>query len=204
MHLVGEFNGWAADDTNADFHMKPSDDKATWSGFVTVTAEDLATDGTVEFKVVNQIAGSWHSPDGNNVVLTEPGVYAVMFTVDGSKVAVEKCEYYIVGTLKDAEGKAVNYAVKDGVSPKLVLQADGSYTVNFEAYDVSGMNDYSWMADQGKTDPEGNAAICSIKVVYGSSLGIKDWYSAEGGDNWYLSAGTYTVTLANGAVTVTK
>jgi len=42
----------------------------------------------------------------------------------------------------------------------------------------------------------------SIKVVYGSELGIKDWYSAEGGDNWYLSAGTYTVTLADGAVTI--
>jgi hypothetical protein len=60
------------------------------------------------------------------------------------------------------------------------------------------------MKDQGKTDPDGNAAIISIKVVYGASLGIKDWYSAEGGDNWYLSAGTYTVTLKDGAATVTK
>ena len=30
----------------------------------------------------------------------------------------------------------------------------------------------------------------------------KDWYSAEGGDNWYLSAGKYSVTLKDGAVTV--
>ena len=60
------------------------------------------------------------------------------------------------------------------------------------------------MKDQNKTDADGVPAIISIKVVFGSSLGIKDWYSAEGGDNWYLSAGTYTVTLKDGAVTVTK
>ena len=77
MHFVGEFNGWNASDENADFHMKEADDKATWSGFVTVTAEDLAADGTVEFKVVNQIGQGWYSPDGNNIVLNEAGVYAV-------------------------------------------------------------------------------------------------------------------------------
>ena len=204
MHLVGEFNSWKPDDDNADFHLKASDDKSTWSGFLTVTAEDLAADGTVEFKVVNQISQGWFSPDGGNIVLTEAGVYAVKYTVDGDKVEVEKCDYYIVGTLKDAENKAVNYAVKEGVSPKLELQADGSYVASFTAYDATDLGDYSWMKDQGKTDPEGNAAIISIKVVYGASLGIKDWYSAEGGDNWYLSAGTYTVTLKDGAATVTK
>ena len=204
MHLVGEFNSWNPDDDNADFHLKASDDKTTWSGFLTVTAEDLAADGTVEFKVVNQISQGWYSPDGNNIVLTEAGVYAVKYTVDGNKVEVEKCDYYIVGTLKDAENKAVNYAVKAGVSPKLELQADGSYVVSFTAYDATDLGDYSWMKDQGKTDPDGVAAIISIKVVYGAELGIKDWYSAEGGDNWYLSAGTYTVTLKDGAVTVAK
>jgi len=204
MHLVGEFNSWKPDDDNADFHLKASDDKSTWSGFLTVTAEDLAADGTVEFKVVNQISQGWFSPDGGNIVLTEAGTYAVKYTVDGDKVEVEKCDYYIVGTLIDGEGAAVNYAVKAGVSPKLELQEDGSYVVSFTAYDATGLGDYSWMVDQGKTDPEGNAAIISIKVVYGAELGIKDWYSAEGGDNWYLSAGTYTVTLKDGAVTVAK
>ena len=125
-----------------------------------------------------------------------------VYTVEGNKVEVEKCDYYIVGTLLDGEGNAVNYAVKEGVSPALVAGEDGTYSVDFVAYDATGCNDYSWMTQQGKTDANGVAAIISIKVVYGSSLGIKDWYSAEGGDNWYLSAGTYTVTLADGAVTV--
>jgi hypothetical protein len=196
--MVGTFNNWNANDDNATYHLNKSDDGKTWSGFITVGA-----DGAM-MKVVNQVAGTWH-PDGvgNDIALTE-GTWAVRYTVETNEVEVEKLDYYIVGTLTDSEGKAVNYAVKAGVSPKLEKQADGSYSLAFEAYDVSGLINYSWMADQGKTDPNGNPAIMSIKVVFGSSLGIKDWYNAEGGDNWYLSAGTYTVTLANGAATVTK
>lgn len=198
MHMVGTFNDWNANDENADYHLAKSEDGKMWNGFITVGA-----DGAM-MKVVNQVAGTWH-PDGmgNDIVLTE-GTWAVRFTVETGEVEVEKLDYYIVGTLTDSEGKAVNYAVKEGVSPRLEKQADGSYSLAFEAYDVSGLIDYSWMNDQGKTDPNGVPAIMSIKVVFGSSLGIKDWYAAEGGDNWYLSAGTYTVTLANGVATVTK
>ena len=204
MHLVGEFNSWNAADENATYHLAESQDKATWSGFLTVTADDLAADGNIMFKVVNQVAGTWH-PDGmgNDITITEAGTYAVKYTVETNAVEIEKCEYYIVGTLLDAQGNEVNYSVKKGVSPVLVANADGSYSINFEAYDVTASNGYSWMADQGKTDPNGVPAIISIKVVLGAELGIKDWYAAEGGDNWYLAAGTYAVVLANGAVTVT-
>ena len=199
MHLVGEFNSWSADDDNADYHLKASDDKSTWSGFLTVTADDLAADGDVQLKVVNQIAGSWHSPDGNNIVLTEAGVYAVKFTVEGSVVEIAKCEYYIVGTFFDAEGNAVNYAVKEGVTPSLTV-ADGIATGSFTAVDVTADGNYSWIADQGKP------GVFAVKVVYGSELGISTWYSddANGGDNWYVNAGTYNVTLniAEGTVTI--
>lgn len=193
MYLIGSFNSWAQAD--AEYALKESDDKSSWSGFITV--ED-----SIEMKVFNGV-GNQYYPGGDNIVLTA-GTWAVKYNVADNTVQYEKCDYYIVGTLKDGEGAAVNYAVKEGVSPKLVAQEDGSYVVDFEAYDVSNMNDYSWMVAQGKVDADGVAAIISIKVVFGSSLGIKDWYSAEGGDNWYLSAGTYSVVLAEGAVTVTK
>lgn len=193
MYLIGSFNEWAQAD--AEYALIESDDKASWSGFITV--ED-----SIEMKVFNGV-GNQHYPGGDNIVLTA-GTWAVKYNVADNSVQYEKCDYYIVGTLKDSEGKAVNYAVKEGVSPKLVAQDDGSYAVDFEAYDVSDMSDYSWMVDQGKVDADGVAAIISIKVVFGSSLGIKDWYAAEGGDNWYLSAGTYSVVLAEGAATVTK
>ena len=198
MHFVGEFNSWNASDENADFHMKEADDKATWSGFVTVTAEDLAADGTVEFKVVNQIGQSWYSPDGNNIVLNEAGVYAVKYTVDGNKVEIAKCDYYLVGTFVDGEGKAVNFAVKNGVTPSLTV-ADGVATGTLVATDVTANNNYTWIADQGKP------GVFAIKVVYGSELGVANWYGdeANGGDNWYVAAGTYTVSFDIEAKTVT-
>ena len=198
MHFVGEFNSWNASDENTDFHMNEADDKATWSGFVTVTAEDLAADGTVEFKVVNQIGQSWYSPDGNNIVLNEAGVYAVKYTVEGNKVEIAKCEYYLVGTFVDGEGKAVNFAVKDGVTPSLTV-ADGVATGTLVATDVTAMGDYTWIADQGKL------GVFAIKVVYGSELGVANWYGdeANGGDNWYVAAGTYTVSFNIEAETVT-
>ena len=198
MHFVGEFNNWNASDENADFHMKEADDKATWSGFVTVTAEDLAADGTVEFKVVNQIGQGWYSPDGENIILEEAGVYAVKYTVEGNKVEIAKCEYYLVGTFVDGEGKAVNFAVKDGVTPSLTV-ADGVATGTLVATDVTAMGDYTWITDQGKP------GVFAIQVVYGSELGVSNWYGdkANGGDNWYVEAGTYTVSFDIEAKTVT-
>ena len=198
MHFVGEFNSWNASDENADFHMNEADDKATWSGFVTVTAEDLAADGTVEFKVVNQIGQSWYSPDGNNIVLNEAGVYAVKYTVDGNKVEIAKCDYYLVGTFVDGEGKAVNFAVKAGVTPTLTVDGNVA-TGTLVATDVTANNNYTWIADQGKP------GVFAIKVVYGSELGVANWYGdeANGGDNWYVAAGTYTVSFDIEAKTVT-
>ena len=204
MHLIGAFNNWA--EADEAWLLKESDDKATWIGYLTVTPEMFVDYGqedknTTALKVFNAVNGSYY-PGGDNIFVGE-GTWAVQYIVATDEVKVEKLEYYVVGTLLDAEGKAVNYAVKEGASPKLAKQEDGSYAVDFTAYDVTSLGDYSWMVDQGKTDPNGVAAICSIKVVFGSSLGIKDWYSAEGGDNWYLSAGTYSVVLSEGAVTVT-
>ena len=206
MALIGAFNGWA-EDAETTLALSPSEDKSYWSGFFTVTPDMYVDYGqedlnTTAFKVFNHVDGAYYGIGGENIFVGE-GTWAVKYTVEGNKVEVEKCEYYIVGTLIDGEGAAVNYAVKEGVSPKLEAQ-EGSYAVDFEAYDATGLGDYSWMVDQGKVDADGVAAIISIKVVFGSSLGIKDWYSAEGGDNWYLSAGTYSVVLAEGAVTVTK
>ena len=208
MHFIGTFNEWATEYEEGELALAPSEDKATWSGFITITEDDYA-DWTADeegnlyaaLKLYNVVDGKYYGYGEENILLTA-GTYAVKYTVEGNKVEVEACNYYIVGTLLDAEGNAVNYAVKEGVSPALVAGENGTYSVDFVAYDVTACNDYSWMTQQGKTDANGVAAIISIKVVYGSSLGIKDWYSAEGGDNWYLSAGTYTVTLADGAVTV--
>ncbi len=186
MHLVGSFNDWDPADDQSDYHMNKSEDGKTWTGFLTVGADGA------ELKVVNQINGSWLSPDGNNIVLTE-GVWCIKYSVDGDKVEYQKLDYYVVGTFVDAEGKAVNFAIKEGVTPKLV-----NGTVTFEATDVTSLGDYSWMKDQGKP------GVMAIKVVFGCELGIRDWFSddANGGDNFYVNAGSVTVTFDGTTVTV--
>ncbi len=182
MYLIGSFNEWAQKDEASK--MKESDDKKTWVGFLTVT-------DPVEFKVFNGVSSAY-IPDGmdTNIKLEEAGTYAVLYTVDGDKVEYEKCEYYVVGTFADAEGKAVNFAVKEGVTPKMTAD-DKTATVKFEVKDVTSMADYGWMTEQKK---EGVAAV---KVVFGSQLGIKDWYGAGENkeDNLYLPAGETTITL---------
>ena len=205
MYLYGTFNGWGAENTIA---LKESDDKASWLGFITVT-EDMYADWTLDqnpdkvlsaaIKVKNGISGLDYGVDGGsqNIFLTV-GTYAIKYTVEGNKVEFAKCDYYFAGTFVDGEGNAVNFAVKEGVTPKLTV-ADGVATGTFTATDVTAMGDYTWIADQGKP------GVFAFKIVLGSELGIKDWFSAEGGDNWYVQAGTYTVSfdIATGAATVT-
>ena len=55
------------------------------------------------------------------------------------------------------------------------------------------------------TDKEGNPAQTAIKVVYGSELAIKNWYG-DGEDNYYLTAGTYNISIeiATGVITIVK
>ncbi len=182
MHLVGTFNEWNPADTNDAYKMTAAQDGKTWSAFLTITEK-------TEFKVVNQIGTQWFSTNEGNIVLEEAGTYAVKYTVEGDKVEVAKCEYYVVGTFADAEGKAVNFAVKDGVTPKLTVDGKKA-SVKFTATDVTGMGDYSWMKDQGKP------GVFAFQVVLGCELGIKDWYKdTAADDNFYVAAGEVTVEL---------
>ncbi len=203
MYFIGTMNEWgteyAEDSTLA---LVPSTDKSTWTGIITIT-EDMYADWTADadgnlyaaLKIYNTVSGGYFSPDGENVLLRE-GTYAFKYSVDGDKVEFAKCEYYVVGTFVDAEGKAVNFAVKDGVTPKLE-----NGTVTLTATDVTALGDYSWIKDQGKP------GVMAVKVVFGCEYGIKDWFSddANNGDNFYLTEGEHTITLtfdADGKATV--
>jgi hypothetical protein len=209
MHFIGTMNNWTIDGDN--YILKESDDKSSWLGFITITP-DMYADWTVDqnpagvlsaaLKVKNGVSGSDYGFEGGqgNIYLTE-GTYAVKYTVADNNVVFEKCDYYVVGTFKDGNGAAVNFSVKAGVTPTLTVDGTTATIENFEAVNILDMNDYSWMVEQGKP------GVMAIKVVFGSELGIKDWYSdsANNGDNWYLPAGAYTISLdiATGAVTVT-
>ena len=207
MYIYGTMNEW--NNTDKTFKLNASEDGSTFTGFITITA-DMYADWTIEqspnkelcaaFKVINHISGSDYGVDGGmgNFFLTE-GTYCVQYVKETNMVTVQKLEYYVVGTFKDADGKAVNFCVKLGVTPAMIVE-NGLATLEFTAYDVTDMNDYSWITSQGKP------GVMAIKVVFGCELGILEWYSdnANGGDNFYLQAGNYIIALniETGEVTV--
>ncbi|MBR2343712.1 MAG: InlB B-repeat-containing protein [Clostridia bacterium] len=201
MYIIGTHNEWSTDfDKTSPYRLVESTDKATWTGSFVVT-EEMYADWTetdpantlgvkcAAIKIFNKVNSGYYSPDGNNIFLTA-GTYSIKYTVEGNVVEIAKCDYYLVGTFVDASGAAVNFSVKEGVTPALTVE-DGVATCTLVATDVTAMGDFSWIADQGKP------GVFAFKVVYGSELGIATWYSdnANGGDNWYVAAGEYTVTF---------
>ena len=182
---------------NAEEGIYLTNNNGLWTGFLTVT-EDMYPSwgsGAAEFKVKNAVSGSDYGYNGGNIVLVA-GTWCVTYNQETNEVKYEECAYYVVGTFMDGNDQ-VNFSVKAGVTPKLTSTDNTTYTCTLTATDVTG--NYGWIKDQGKP------GVFAIKVVFGCSLGIKDWYDdkANNGDNFYLNAGTYTVTFnaTTGAVT---
>ena len=172
--------------------MSKSEDGSCWTGFLTVTPEmwaDWLPEGAkAAVKVYNIVDGAYYGIAGENIILNEEATYAFRYDVASNEVTVQKLDYYVVGTFKDADGNAVNFSIKEGVTPVMTVE-NGIASVTFTTYDVTDMGDYNWMVDQQKP------GIMAVKVVYGCELGIQNWYGAEGADNFYLEAGEYTLTL---------
>lgn len=190
MTIIGAYNGWNEKDEEM-VQLSASNDKATWSGFFTVEEDNS------EFKVFNKVNGQYYGDASGENFSLKAGTYAIRYTVETNAVEVEECKYYFVGTFMDGEDQ-VNFAVKAGITPELTVEGNIA-TGTVAATDVT--SSYTWIATQEKP------GVFAIKVVYGSSLAIKDWYSdtANNGDNFYLQAGTYTVQLniETGTVTIT-
>lgn len=198
MIFLGGHNGWrdgaienGEAKNEADLLKKNSD--GTFTGFVTLTE-------TTELKLYNIIGDNWYgdAANGGNNFSVEAGTWCFTFNPANSEIKYKKCEYYVVGTFMDGTNQ-VNFSVKEGITPKMTT-ADGgaTYTASVTAADVTAS--YTWISEQNKP------GVFAIKVVFGCELGIKDWYadSAHNGDNFYLTAGSHTVTLTveGGAVTV--
>jgi hypothetical protein len=200
MRFIGTLNEWGTTYEDGELALTESTDKATWTGILVVTeemyADWTATDPANPFgekcaavKLYNTINGGYFSPDGNNIFL-KAGTYAFKYTVEGDVVEYAECNYYLVGTFVDGEGAPVNFAVKAGVTPQLTVEGTTA-TCTLVATDVTSLGDFSWIADQGKP------GVFAFKVVYGSELGVAEWYGddANGGDNYYVAAGSWTVTF---------
>ncbi|MBR2932856.1 MAG: InlB B-repeat-containing protein [Clostridia bacterium] len=210
MYLVGTFNEWKTTVEEGLIALAESEDKKSWTGTITITEAMLADWTTTDpdnttgvkcaaLKVFNLVNGDWIGYEGKNLFLPL-GTYSIKYDVESNSFEYAECAYYVVGTFVDGEGNAVNFSIKEGVTPSLVV-ADGVATGTFTAVDVTENSSYTWIASQGKP------GVFAVKVVYGSELGIATWYSdaANNGDNWYVAAGTYSISLnvADGSVTIT-
>lgn len=220
MYFIGTMNGWAEDFTETpELHLTQSEDKATWTGILTITEEDYAewtlenpanpfvdNDGNpvacAVFQVYNLIDDQYYGIDGN--IFVQAGNYIVTYTVETNEVTVkaEDPAYYVVGTFLGEEDKVVNFSIDREVSPVLSYNANtGLYNATFTVADVSGNSAFSWLATQDK-------GIFAIKCVYGTSAKIDNWYAyTADGDNFYFDhAGVYTVEFnpETGAFTVTE
>ena len=214
MYIAGTMNEWAGKDV-LDSHKMTKADDGSWTIIYEVTEADYA-DWTAEqgpfngelcaaLKVKNEINGSDYGENGgSNNIFLKAGTYAIKYNQKDNSVSYAALDWYVVGTFLDSDGNAVNYAVKVGVTPNMEV-VDGVATCTVELVDVSGNSNYSWITSQGKTDKDGNPAQTAIKVVYGSELAIKNWYG-DGEDNYYLTAGTYTISIviATGEITIVK
>lgn len=196
MYVAGANNGWGDKNAQGTILMNKSQDGATWTAFVEVTEDMYTKDadqnplGYAEFKVRNFVNDTWFGKDGSsdNIQLAA-GTYVFRFTVETEILEVQECKFYLAGTFVDSENNQVNFAVKEGVTPQLTGEGTTA-TCELVATDVTAI--YSWIADQGKP------GVFAFKVVYGCELGIKAYYSVNGdkdGDNFYVQAGTYTVTF---------
>ncbi len=189
MYLIGSFNNWAPDDLTDEWKLAANDTKTSYTGIFTFAEE-------VQLKVYNTVNSDWIGYNGDNLKLAA-GTYAFKYDTETNSFTYEALGYYLVGTFLDGDG-VVNFAVKDGVTPKLTL-VDGKYVGTLTVTDVTSNSNFSWIADQGKP------GVMAVAVVYGSSLAIDEWYkdAANNDDNFYLAAGTYTVTFDLEAKTVT-
>ena len=81
-------------------------------------------------------------------IFHKAGTFAIKYSATDNYVAYVALDWYVVGTFLDADGNAVNYAVKEGVTPKMTVVA-GVATCTVELADVSTNSNYSWIAAQG-------------------------------------------------------
>ncbi len=214
MYISGTMNEWSGKEILDSHKMTKSDDGSTWTIIYEVTEEDFADwtanegpfgEKCAALKVKNEINGSDYGENGGATnIFLKVGTYAIKYNANDNSVAYEALDWYVVGTFLDADGNAVNYAVKADVTPKMEV-VDGVASCTVELADVSANPNYSWIAAQGKTDKDGNAAQAAIKVVFGSEIAIQNWYG-DGEDNYYLTAGTYTISIEieTGAITIVK
>ena len=213
MMFLGGHNGWDKEALDKDGNAKDKkdllkkQDDGTFKGYVTVTGE-------TELKLYNTIGASWYGDAANkgaNFKITE-GTWCFTYNPENNEIKHEKCDYYVVGTLRDGT-QNVNFENIKTDFAKMTSTDGVTYTYDLVVEDMSKVDGYTWLADSKNTNGiEG--AIFAMQVAFGAGVGgAKDWYPSAaveghctGGNYYFTETGTYTITFnaTTKAITVTK
>ena len=145
-----------------------------------------------EFGIKNRGSDAWFAGDDGANIKVEPGKYIVYvgLTADNQRefVKVGTPAYYVVGTC--GNGAWGDDAIETNTAYQMKANEDGTYSL-----DVTFTKDDTADWSNGQT---------AFKVVYGACGKVADehWYG-NGGDNFMVDPGTYTITFDPAAKTVT-
>ena len=139
-------------------------------------------------------ADIWYgnAENGDNVTIMSYGLYELVLTLNaedmnqGTLSATKLEGYYLVGTIGDGD----------------TWRAESQNHI--EVVDGVVSTQYTW-TQKDNADWLGGDQLAAIKIINVAADGSVTWYGAASGDNVMITElGTYTITLADGAVTATK
>ncbi len=227
MYLVGTVTGdhenWHDDyDTALKLERDP-DNQTIWKTYLDVTSEMFPSWSAKEnpeglsaasIKIKNNVTGldcgiqGGSGTKGNANVFLGEGKWCITYEEGTDIVSYEKCDYYVVGTVRFGTDN-YNFVVGDGRVTPLMKSTDGgaSYKATIGVPDMREVEGYTWLKNEKTAD--GQPALYALKVAYGTSIGISEFYGVGNGGaaNVFLSeTGTYeiTFTAASKAVTFVK
>lgn len=216
MYLVGTVTGdhemWHDDYDDAVKLARDPDNQAIWRTYLEVTnvmfpswSLDENPDGVAaaSIKIKNNVTGLDCGSQGEsgtkgdaNIFLTA-GIWCITYEEGTDIVSYEKCDYYVVGTIRFGADN-YNFVVGDGRVTPLMTTTDGglTYKASIGVPDMREVKGYTWLKNEQTAD--GAPAIYALKVAFGSSIGISKLYGVgdDGAKNLFIGeTGTYEITF---------
>lgn len=216
MYIVGTVTGdhenWHDDYDDAVKMTRDPDHQELWRTYIDVTSDMFPSWSAAEnpeglssasIKIKNNVTGldcgvqGESGTKGNANVFLTAGTWCITYEEGSDIVCYEKCNYYIVGTIRFGADN-YNFVVGDGrVTPQMTTDNGGlTYTATISVPDMREVEGYTWLKNEKTSEDE--PALFALKVAFGSSIGISKFYGVgeTGTENLYLGvAGTYEITL---------
>lgn len=216
MYIVGTVTGdhenWHDDYDEALKLEKDPDNQTLWRAYIDVTSEMFPSWASKEnpeglaaasIKIKNNVTGldcgiqGESGTKGNANLFLGEGMWCITYEEGTDIVSYEKCDYYVVGTIRFGADN-YNFVVGDGRVTPIMKTTDGglTYKATIGVPDMREVTGYTWLKNEKTADDQ--PAIYALKVAYGTSIGISKFYGMgeDGTSNLFLGeTGTYDITF---------